>query len=123
MVEPFLRFLDIDVSALDLYHKYMNPPHTDGERLAVVEAQTSDIKVSMTNLSGDIKVLSATVERFFSQALEKNIKTAVEIENLKTSVRKLERKGAVWGVLSPTIAAVGGAVLSFLILFYLSHLH
>lgn len=100
----------------------MNPQNRpDGERLAILETRVEDVRAATANLSGDIKVLNASIERFFSQSIEKDTKNAIEMNNLQKAVSRLERKNSFWQWMTPTLAAASGSVLSILVINYLQH--
>lgn len=92
------------------------------ERIAVLESQFNDIKTELLNTRADIKSVNTNLERFFSTNTEKEMRTAIELNNLQQVVAQLKRRSGVWSWLTPSLAAASGAVLSLLVQNYINHL-
>jgi hypothetical protein len=78
----------------------------DGERLAVLEQKVNDVNLSLLDLKSDIK------------EIKNSLPTISDFEN---RIKKLEGSSNLWKWLAPSLAAVLGSLLTFLIINFLQN--
>lgn len=79
----------------------------EGERIAVLEQIAMDTGKALDEIKSSIK----------------EVKTILETQaSYETRLKKLEQTSNLWRWLSPTLSAVVGSVLTFLIINYLQNL-
>lgn len=98
--------------------KIANMSKTDGEQIAALEAKMNDIQTSIVEIKSDIKSILANLAASSTQDALLN----KELTNLKNEIIEIKAKQNFWKWLSPTLAAVAGSVMTFLIIQFLNNL-
>ena len=81
---------------------------TNGERMATMEQKVVDLALKVDEIYHDVKEIKECVGN--SQALRGDI---------EKRLARIEKQSNLWRFLSPTIAAILGSVMTFLIIEYL----
>ena len=76
----------------------------DNERMAVLEQKVTDLALIVNEIKGDVKEIKA------------GMGTIIDFDK---RLKRLEYSSNMWKWLSPTLAAVLGSILTFLIINYL----
>ena len=76
----------------------------DGEKLAMLEQKVTDLASTVNEIKGDVKEIKAGM---------------VSIIDFDKRLKRLEYSSNMWKWASPSMAAVFGSVLTFLIIQYL----
>lgn len=101
----------------------MNPiGRTDGERIAVLESQFTDIKTEIIAARTDIKALSVTMDQILSTKVADSVRLEAEINVIRSEVSELRNSTGLWRWLAPTLSAIIAVVIEFLFVNYLQHL-
>ena len=74
------------------------------ERLSMLEQKVTDLALTINEIKGDVKEIKAGM---------------VSIIDFDKRLKRLEYSSNIWKWMSPTLAAVLGSVLTFLIISYL----
>ena len=82
----------------------------ENERLAVVEEKIPELKKDISEVKGDVR----QIKDFITAS---NLTS--EVANLKYQIMAMQKSNNFWKFLSPTLAAITGSVLTFLIIEYL----
>ena len=94
---------------------------TEETRIALVEQNMTELKQDMSEIKTDVKSLSKQIESLFSMKISDHVEIKTEIKSLQEKQLKLEGQSNLWRWLSPTLSAVLGAVVTFLLMFYLQN--
>jgi len=100
-----------------------NTPGSVNERVAVVENKLETITLRLESVSIDIKVISTSIEKILTQKIAGDTRLNMELENLKEEVKGLKMKSGMWIFMTPTLSAIIGSILTFLIIFYFQHIN
>lgn len=87
----------------------------DGERISVVETKMDDLTNKLNEVGQDVKEIKGTL----NTALAKELADHVHFED---RLQRLESVAGFWRWLSPTLAAIVGSLLTFLIIHFLNNL-
>jgi hypothetical protein len=79
-----------------------------GERLSIVETKMDDLTLKVTEVASDVKEIKVFMQANYV------VKTDFELR-----IKKIEEQSHLWRWLSPSLAAILGSVLTFLILEFL----
>lgn len=82
---------------------------TMSEKVAVMGQNIKDIQSDILDIKTDLKEIKTTL-------------IALPLQNHEDRLKRLEKSSNLWKFLSPTLASVMGALLLFLIMFYLENL-
>ena len=91
--------------------------NTDGEEIVKLQTQVSELQGDITEIKSDIKMILSNIAATTTQ----NVILNREVENLRTEIIALKKKEGLWAWLKPTLAAVGGAILTILVTNYIQH--
>lgn len=91
---------------------------TTGERLAVLETKLTDLDNKMSDVYAEVKAISMTLA---AQGTE-YIKLKAEMKVLEKRVEEQLNHSHFWRWFAPTLSAVMGSIVTFLIIEYLKHL-
>ena len=80
----------------------------EGERIATLEVRMQDLIAKVDDISSDIKEIKKVISRDYTNR-----------EVVQTRLDNLEKTTRMWRWLSPLLAAVGGSVVTFLVIEYL----
>lgn len=95
---------------------------TDGERLAVLESGMTNIQSEIIQLRTEIGVLTKSVDQLVQSKLTDHVRLTNDLETLNGRVGRIENQNRPinrW--ITHTLSAVVGAILLFLIQFFLTH--
>lgn len=90
-------------------------PKTTGEEIVSMQIQMLDIQKDIGEIKSDIKSILANLAATSTQ----NAILSNEIDDLQKTVTELKKKSGLWGWLGPTLAAVAGSILTFLLISYI----
>lgn len=95
---------------------------TDGERLAVLESGMTNIQSEIIQLRTEIGALTKSVDQLVQSKLTDHVRLTNDLDTLNSRVGRIENQNKPinrW--ITHTLAAVVGAILLFLIQFFLTH--
>jgi hypothetical protein len=90
-----------------------------GERTARLETKMDEISLGQAEISKKVDELKAIMQTHNLKELETHSLYDQKIDRLQSKVQDLEKTSGLWRWLAPTLAAIAGSVLTFLIIEYL----
>jgi chromosome segregation ATPase len=94
---------------------------TEEARLAILENNMTEIKQEISDIKSEIKGLSKQIELVLTAKLQEHVEFKARLDLLEKQNMKFEQQSNLWKWLSPTLAAVAGSIITFLVISYLQH--
>lgn len=95
---------------------------TEETRIALVEQNMTELKQEISDIKTELKALSMQINTMLSSKLADHVEMKAEIKSLSEKLVEIEKRSNLWKWLSPTLSAVLGAFVTFLLMSYLQNL-